>query len=162
MTKKTWDNKTHMLVLVDQHTKFTGVIAFTDKKSAMQCVRTFVALCDNAFDVCIKYLHSDGECKRRKDLDDMCAQAGIIQEFSLTETPQLNGEAERLMRTSVEAARALCYGGHLSADLWEHAMHYYAYVHNLPLGGSLMERLLGRPVPNDRYHLCRSSTLENM
>ena len=33
----------------------------------------------------------------------MCAQAGIIQEFSTTETPQLNGEAERLMRTLVEA-----------------------------------------------------------
>ena len=53
----------------------------------------------------------------------MCAQAGIIREFSTTETPQLNGEAERLMRTLVEAARALCYGGNLPADLWEHAMH---------------------------------------
>ena len=35
------------------------------------------------------------------------------------------------MRTLVEAARALCYGGNLPADLWEHAMHYYVYVHNL-------------------------------
>ena len=61
-----------------------------------------------------------------------CAhKPGIIQEFSTTETPQLNGEAERLMRALVEAARALCYGGNLPADLWEHAMHYYVYVHNL-------------------------------
>ena len=40
----------------------------------------------------------------------MCAQAGIIQVFSTTETPQLNGEAERLMRTLVEAARTLAMG----------------------------------------------------
>ena len=75
----------------------------------------------------------------------MCAQAGIIQEFFTTETPQLNGEAERLMRTLVEAARALCYGGNLPADLWEHAMHYYVYVHNLtpPHARSLMIRLPG-------------------
>ena len=89
MTKKTWDNMTYTLVLVDQHTKFTGVFAFTDKKPAMQYVQTFVALCANAFDVRIKCLHSDGEFQRHKDLDDMCAQAGILQEFSTTETPQL-------------------------------------------------------------------------
>ena len=116
MTKKTWDNKTYMLVLVDQHTKFTGIFAFSDKKPAMQYVQTFVALCANAFNVRIKCLHSDGEFQRHKDLDDMCAQAGIIQEFSTTEAPQLNGEAERLMRTLLEAARALRYGGTLPAD----------------------------------------------
>ena len=75
----------------------------------MQYAQTFVALCANAFDVHIKCLHSDGEFQRHKDLDDMLAQAGIIQEFSTTETPQLSREAERLMRTLVEAARALCY-----------------------------------------------------
>ena len=115
MTKKTWDNKTYMLVLVDRHTKFTGVFAFTDKKPAMQYVQTFVALFANAFDVRIKCLHSDGVFQRHKYLDDMCAQAGIIQEFFTTEMPQLNGEAERLMRTLVEAARALCYGGNMPA-----------------------------------------------
>ena len=25
----------------------------------------------------------------------------------------------------------LCYGGNQPADLWEHTMHYYVYVHNL-------------------------------
>ena len=120
-----------MLVLVDQYTKVTGIFAFTDKKPAMQFVQTFVALCADAVNVRIKCLHSDGEFQRHKDLDDMCAPTGIIQEFSTTETPRLNGEAERLMRTSVEAARALCYGGNLPADLWEYAVHYYVYVHNL-------------------------------
>ena len=43
MTKKTWDNKGYMLVLVDQHTKFIAIFAFVDKKSAMQFVQTFVA-----------------------------------------------------------------------------------------------------------------------
>ena len=58
----------------------------------------------------VKCRHSDGEFERHKDLDAMCAQAGIIQEFSTTETPQLNEEAERLMRTLVEAARTLAMG----------------------------------------------------
>ena len=78
-----------------------------DKKSAMQFVQMFVALRANAFDVRVKCLHSDGEFKGHKDLDAMCAQSGIIQEFSTTETPQLNGEAERLMRTLVDMG-AMC------------------------------------------------------
>ena len=104
--------------------------AYVDKRSAMQFVQTFVALCANAFDVRVKCLHSDGEFKGHKDLDAMCAQAGVIQELSTTETPQLNGEAERLMRTLVEAARTLCYGGNVRAHLWQQAMHYYVCVHN--------------------------------
>ena len=97
------------------------IFAYVDKNSAMQFVQTFVALCANAFDVRVKCLHSDGEFKGHKDLDATCAQAGIIQEFSTRETPQVNGEA----------ARALCYGANVPAHLWEHAMHYYVYVHNL-------------------------------
>ena len=79
--------------------------------------KTSVALCANAFNVRIKCPHLDGEFLRHKDLDDMCTQARITQEFSTMETPQLNGEVERLMRTLVEAARALCYGGNPIADL---------------------------------------------
>ena len=78
---------------------------------ATQFVQTFGKLSAYAFNVRVKYLHSGGEFKGHKDLDAMCAQAGIIQEFSTTKAPQLNEEAERLMRTLVEAARALCYGG---------------------------------------------------
>ena len=33
MTKKTWDNKGYMLVLVDQHTRFIAIFAYKDKKS---------------------------------------------------------------------------------------------------------------------------------
>ena len=43
----------------------------------------------------------------------------------------MNGEAERLLRTLVEVTRASCYGGNVPAHLWEHAMHYNVYVHNL-------------------------------
>ena len=35
------------------------------------------------------------------------------------------------MRTLVEAAITLCYGGNVPALLWEQAMHYWVYVHNL-------------------------------
>ena len=63
MTKKTWDNKGYMLVLVDQYTKFVTIFAYEDKKSGMRFVQTFVALCANAFDVRVKCLHSDGEFK---------------------------------------------------------------------------------------------------
>ena len=89
----------------------------------MQFMQTFVALCANAFDKRVMCLHSDGKFQEHKDLVAMCAQAGIIQELSTTEMPQLNGEAERLMRTLVEVARALCYRGNVPAHLWEHAMH---------------------------------------
>ena len=94
-----------------------------------------MALCAIAYDVRVKYFHSDGEFKGHKNLDAMRAQAGIIQESSMTETPQLNGEVERLMRTLVETARTLCHGGNVPAHLWEQALLYYVYVHNLYSAG---------------------------
>ena len=71
----------------------------------------------------------------------MCAQAGIIQEFSTTETPQLNGEAERLMRTLVEVARDFVLWRQ-SACLWKHAMHYYVYAQNLTPRKELDDKIL--------------------
>ena len=52
----------------------------------------------------------------------MCS-SGDDEEFSKTETLEFNGEAERLMRTLVEAARALCYGDNVPAHLWEQVVH---------------------------------------
>ena len=144
MTKKTWDNKGYMLVLVDLYTKFIAIFAYVDKKSAMQFVQTFVASCANAFNVWVKCLHSDGEFKGHKDLDAMCAQAGIIQEFSTAETSQLKGEAQRLMRTLVEAARTLCKRGNVPAHLREQAMQYWEYVHNLTRERCFRIRFPGR------------------
>ena len=61
-----------------------------------------------------------------------CARKlGSCRSFLQQSIPQLNGEAERLMRTLVEAARTLCCGGKPPASLWEQAMRYYVYVHNL-------------------------------
>ena len=50
-------------------------------------MQTFTVLCTNAFGVQVKCLPLDGELM-----------------------PQLNGVAERFVRTLVEAARAMCYG----------------------------------------------------
>ena len=36
-TKKTWDNKGYMLVLVDQYTKFITIFAYVDKVCADFC-----------------------------------------------------------------------------------------------------------------------------
>ena len=67
--------------------------------------------------------------------------------------PVLNGEAERLMRTFVEAARALCYGGNSPASVRVQAMHHYVCVHDLtlqkmPKGKTPWEVFTKRPKPS--------------
>ena len=78
----------------------------------------------------------------------LCRDEGIQRHFTVRETPQQNGVAERLNRTLLEKVRCLMSRNGLSIPFWAEALTYASYlVNRLPssaIGGKTpMEVWLG-------------------
>jgi len=77
----------------------------------------------------IKRLHSDG-AKEYIALQNDLGGVGGDNSFSPPYTPELNGIAERVNRTMVEAALALLIQADLPRCLWPYALKHVIYVRN--------------------------------
>lgn len=79
----------------------------------------------------IKQLRSDngGEFIPAK-LVDLCTTEGIHQQFSVPETPQQNGVAERANRTITEKTRCMLLESGLPLSYWAEATSTAVYVYN--------------------------------
>jgi hypothetical protein len=71
----------------------------------------------------LKYLHSDNGGEYTSDeMRDYCLENGVKQEFTVPETPEQNGVAERMNRTIVERGRAMLDCAGMPAQFWAEAM----------------------------------------
>ena len=79
----------------------------------------------------IKILHLDqgGEYKLGKFIK-YCKRHGIVQQFTLSHTPQQNEVAERKKKTLVECARIMLKGKKLSNGFWVEAINIAVYLKN--------------------------------
>jgi hypothetical protein len=79
----------------------------------------------------IKILRSDqGEEYKSRDFNKYCKDHGIVQQFTVTHTPQQNGVVERKNRTLVECARNMMKGKNLSNAFWVEAINTAVYLKN--------------------------------
>lgn len=78
----------------------------------------------------ITKFHSDG-AKEYVALQNDLGGDGMNKSFSPPYTPELNGIAERVNRTMVEAARSLLIQADLPRCLWPFALKHVIYVRNL-------------------------------
>ncbi len=64
-------------------------------------------------------------------MKDFCVEKSIRQEFTVPETPQQNGVAERMNRTLVDMTRCLLIQSKLSKQYWVRAMATAVHIRNL-------------------------------
>ena len=79
----------------------------------------------------IKVLRSDngGEYKSDPFLK-LCLDEGIERHFTVRETPQQNGVAERMNMTLLEKVRCMLSNAGLSKNFWAEALAYACYLIN--------------------------------
>jgi transposase InsO family protein len=80
----------------------------------------------------LKCVYTDGgsEFVNRR-IDSWCRDAGIEQRHSPARTPQLNGIAERGVRTTKEAARTMLAASKIPDELgWDKAIRHHVYLWN--------------------------------
>lgn len=79
----------------------------------------------------ISILFSDqgGEYKSKK-MEKICAERGVVQQFSSAGCPDQNGLIERANRTVMEACRAMLFTSGAPAQCWIWALEALVMVHN--------------------------------
>ncbi|CAL8994262.1 unnamed protein product, partial [Prunus brigantina] len=105
----------------------------------------------------IKTLGSDngGEYKSDPFLK-VCQDEGIVRHFTVRETPQQNGVAERMNRTLLEKVRCMLSNAGLGKAFWAEAITYASHLINrLPAaaneGKTPMEVWSGKPCTDYKY-----------
>ena len=127
---------------------------FLKKKSeAADLILQFIALFQTETKKKVKCIRSDrgGEFDG-KEFKRRLAELGVVQEFTVSRSPQQNGVAERDNRTVMEACRSSLYGRnhHVTSAfrlrLWAEAMAHAVYTLNRTLSRT------GTVTPYQKYH----------
>jgi hypothetical protein len=137
--------KKYFVTYIDEFSDFLFVKCVRKKSEAFEefkRVRAFI-LTQTSAKVKTLLTDSGGEYISN-EFSDYLEMKGIVDERTPTDTSQLNGKAERINRSIMNAVRAMLKSSGLPTYLWGEAVKYYAYIRN---------RCVKRGTDTTRYEL---------
>ena len=124
----------YTLVVVDDYSKYTGVIFLMKKKETKVAIPDLINLIENESNVKVTCIRSDkGTEFLNEVINDFCCSKGIRHQLSAARTPQQNGLAERRNRTLKEASRTMIAECNISEAYWAEAVNSACYTRNRAL-----------------------------
>jgi transposase InsO family protein len=122
----------YFLTVVDQYSSFKFVRFLKTKSDAFKEFEKLALLVENLQDHSIKEVVSDqgGEFVN-KQFDVFALRKGILQFFSLAETPELNGFAECANCTILDKACCLLLTSSLPKTYWAEAVNTATFISNM-------------------------------
>ena len=128
---ETYDRKRYYVTFIDDFTHFTCVYLIKNKSEVFEMFKIFDSMAVAHFNLSISRLRCDngGEYIGINFLD-FCRKKGIICDFTVPYTPQLNGVSERMNRTLVDKARTMLIDSKLPKMFWGDAILTAAYLTN--------------------------------
>ncbi|CAI7843710.1 unnamed protein product, partial [Closterium sp. NIES-53] len=128
----------YFLLLVDDYTRYTTVFPLRSKGEVLDVLITWIRAVRLQLrerfrqDLPVLHLHSDRGGEFSSDLlQDFCLGEGILQSFTLPDSPQQNGIAERRIGLVMEVARTSMIHAAAPHFLWPFAVRYAAHQLNL-------------------------------
>jgi hypothetical protein len=105
----------YFLLFIDDCTRYTWIYFLRRKSDVFEYFKEFRTMVEKKTEKSIKILCSGqgGDYKLGKFIK-YCKHHGIVQQFTISHTPQQNGVAERKNTTLVECARSMMKGKNLS------------------------------------------------
>jgi hypothetical protein len=121
----------YFVTFIDEYSRYCWIYLINKKSELTERFRDFYAFVQNQYHVKIKRLHSDGggEYIHGGHLAFIRSK-GMVPEFSLPDTPQQNGIAERMNRTLLEKVRCMLFESGLPASYWGEALMYANHIVN--------------------------------
>ena len=121
----------YFLVFVDDFTRMVWVYGLEAKSDAFPAFQHFVAHIERECGHPLLALRSDnaGEFISTK-IEDWCSERGIVLQTTQPYTPDMNGVAERVIRTIVEHASAMLWSSFLGLVFWYEAVKTAVYLKN--------------------------------
>ena len=136
----------YAITFVDEYSKYSVVKFMSKKSEALEKFKEYVAESGSP-----RRLRTDNGAEyTAKKFTDYCRDSKIKQEYTVPETPQQNGVAERFNRTLVEMGRSLLIQAKLPKRYWVRALSTAAHIRNLTItansqGKSPFELFTGKP-----------------
>ncbi len=124
--------KWHVLVIVDDFSRYSWVLFMATKDEAFQHFHGLYLRLDLELLGSLKRIRSDngGEFKNAC-FEQFCNEKGLEHEFVSPRVPQQNGVVERKNRSLVEMARTMLDEYHTPRKFWAKAVNTACYISNL-------------------------------
>ena len=121
----------YFLTFIDDHTRYTWIYILKHKSEVLDCFLKWKALVERSSGRKLRAFRTDngGEYTSIK-FTEYLMSSGIRHEFTVPNTPQQNGVAERMNRTLVETVRSLLVHAKLPHKFWAEALSTAVYLRN--------------------------------
>ncbi|GJV11344.1 retrovirus-related pol polyprotein from transposon TNT 1-94 [Tanacetum coccineum] len=125
------NGKRHVLVVVDDYSRYTWVFFLHSKDEASEVIISFIKKTQVNLQLQVQRVRTDNGTEfKNKTLAKFFDEVGISQQFYATRTPHKNGVVERRNRTLVEAARTMLTFANLPLFLWAEAIATACFTQN--------------------------------
>jgi hypothetical protein len=121
----------YYISFTDEYSHFATIYFMRNRSEAFEKFLLFMKYIQNQFKLTIKYFRFDraGEYLSQ-EFKTYLEQHGIISEPTPTDTPELNGKAERLNRTLIESTRTILSDSKLPHFLWAEILQTVVHIYN--------------------------------
>nr|GEW11863.1 putative ribonuclease H-like domain-containing protein [Tanacetum cinerariifolium] len=117
------NRKNHILVIVDDYSRFTWVKFLASKDEAPNFIIMFLKMIQVRLNTPVRNIRTDNETEFvNRTLRSYYESVGISHKTSVTRSSQKNGVIERRNRTLVEAARTMLIYAKVPLFLWAEAV----------------------------------------
>ncbi|XP_042950195.1 uncharacterized protein LOC122282303 [Carya illinoinensis] len=123
--------KRYILVMVDDFTRYSWVEFLREKVEAPNVIKILCKKLQNEQGKVIVRIRSDhGREFDNSNLENLCDEEGISQEFSAPITPQQNRVVERKNRVIQEMARVMIHSKNVPTHFWGEAVNTACHIVN--------------------------------
>lgn len=126
---ETFDGYKYYLSMLDDFSHQTHVYLLKSKAEVADRVKEYVAYVENLKGLKVGSIKIDNG-KEYHPIKDWCKEKGIVIDWTVPRSPQLNSKAERLNRTLCEKMRSLLFDSGLGKEMWGEALLCAAYLTN--------------------------------
>ena len=132
--------KHYFVTFVDDFSRRVWVYTMKTKDEVLGVFLKWKTMIENQTGKKIKRLRTDNGGEYKSDpFFDVCQEYGIVRHFTVRDTPQQNGVAERMNRTLLEKVRCMLSNAGLGKQFWAEAVTYAGHLVNR-LPSSALER----------------------
>ena len=123
--------KHYFVTFVDEFSRRVWVYTLKSKDEVFETFLVWKKMVENQTGRKIKVLRSDNGTEYRNDqFLIFCKKEGISRHFTVRDTPQQNGVAERMNRTLLEKVRCMLSNAGLGKQFWAEAVMYASHLIN--------------------------------
>ena len=156
--------KHYFVTFVDDFSRRVWVYTLKSKDEVFETFLVWKKMVEIQTERKIKVLRSDNGTEYRNDqFSIFCKKEGISRHFTVRDTPQQNGVAERMNRTLLEKVRCMLSNAGLGKQFWAEAVMYASHLINRLPSAALnsktpLEVWSGKPINDyDTLHVFGST-----